>query len=129
MSFVNRFAKRVPGKGRTTRRVPGTMNKTEQRYENEVLMPAHIDGRIIWYGFEAMTFKLGPDLRYTPDFAVQLPDGSIELHEIKAGKKDGDPLVEDDSRVKIIAAAEKFPFEFRMRWFDKTQGAWVERKF
>lgn len=127
--FANRFKRRVPAKGRTTRRVAGTMNKTEQRYENEVLAPAHVDGRIIWYSFEAMTFKLGPDLRYTPDFIVQLADGTIEAHEIKAGKKDGDPLVEDDSRAKIITAAEKFPVVFRMRWWDKTQDAWVERTF
>jgi len=127
--FGGRFARRVPAMGITKKRIPGTMNKTEARYEEEVLTLEYTSGRLLWYSFEGMTFKLGPDLRYTPDFVILRPDGLIECHEIKAGKKTGDPLVEDDARVKIIAAAEKFPFSFRMRWFDLTKGAWVERVY
>lgn len=123
------FKRRTPGKGRTTRRVPGNMNKTEERYEREVIQPRYTCDEIIWYGFEAMTFKLANDLRYTPDFIVQLADGTIEAHEVKAGKKDGKPLVEDDSLVKIKAAAEKFPIRFVMRWRLKDTGAWAEREF
>ena len=123
------FKRRTPGKGRTTRRVPGTMNKTEERYEREVIQPKYEADDIIWSGFEAITFKLAPDLRYTPDFIVQLADGTIEAHEVKAGKKDGKPLVEDDSLVKIKAAAEKFPVRFVMRWRLKDTGAWAEREF
>lgn len=129
MSFSFRFKTRTPAAGRASKRIPATMNKTEQRYEREVLMPAYLDGRIIWYGFEAMTFRLGADLRYTPDFVVQLAGGLIECHEVKAGKSDGKPLVEDDSRVKIIAAAERFPFAFTMRWYDNALERWAERVF
>lgn len=123
------FARRAKGKGRTTRRVPGTMNKTEERYEREVIQPKYRSGDIIWYGFEALTFKLAPDLRYTPDFIVQNADGTIEAIEVKAGKKDGKPLVEDDSLVKIKSAAAKFPIQFRMTWKLKDTGAWTEREF
>ena len=118
-----------PGKGRTTKRVPGTMNKTEERYEREVLAPMKERGEIIGYGFEDHTFRLGPDLRYTPDFSVQLANGDMEFHEVKAGLKSGKPLIEDDSRVKIIVAAEQMPYTFKMRWFDKTAGQWAERVF
>lgn len=130
------FTKAKPGRGRG-RRVPGTMNKTEAQYEREVLMKGKHEGWILGYGFEDHTFKLGPDLRYTPDFSVQLASGEMEFHEIKAGvkagTKDGEPiirpLIKDDSRVKIIVAAEQMPYTFKMRWFDKTAGQWAERVF
>ena len=114
------------------------MNKTEARYEREVLMPLKVSGAIIRYGFEDHTFKLGPDLRYTPDFSVQLPDGEMEMHEVKAGasKKDSDgvriadkPRIEDDAKVKIIVAAEQLPYTFKLAWFDKTVGEWKERVY
>lgn len=129
MAFGFQFKRRTPGKGRTAKRVPGTMNKTEERYEREVLIPLFQTQAVIWYGFEAMTFKLADDLRYTPDFAVQLADGTMEFHEVKAGKKDGKVLCEDDALVKIKASPVRFPFTFRMRWFSKPQNQWVERVF
>ena len=95
-----------PGKGRTARRVPGTMNKTEERYEREVLAPMKERGEIIGYGFEDHTFRLGPDLRYTPDFSVQLANGDMEFHEVKAGLKSGKPLIEDALYAAKLAAVE-----------------------
>ncbi len=138
MSLASRFFTRQPARGRTTKRVPGTMNKTEARYELEVLKPLLASGRIIRYGFEDHTFKLGPDLRYTPDFSVQLPDGVMEMHEVKAGasKKDANgvkppekPLIEDDAKVKIVVAAEQLPYTFKVVWLDKTAGEWRERVY
>lgn len=90
-------------RGRTTPR--GEMNKTEAEYFR------HLEGRkllgeVIWYGFEAITFKLGKDCRYTPDFVVQLSDGMLEAHEVKG-------FWADDAKVKIRLAAEKFPFAFK----------------
>ena len=56
---------------------------------------------------EPLTFKLARSCRYTPDFIVQLPDGTIEAHEVKihTGSK---LLAEDDAKAKIRVAAEKF---------------------
>jgi hypothetical protein len=114
------------------------MNKTEARYEVEVLMPLRVAGDVIWYVYEGVSFKLGPDLRYTPDFVVQLSNGEIECQDIKGSMKvkgDGTqpatykPLVEDAGRVKMIAAAEKFPFRFSSHWFDRTEKSWKKKVY
>jgi hypothetical protein len=104
------------------------MNKTEERFEREVLMPLVKDGTIIWHGFEAMSFKWAKDARYTPDFMVQYDDGRLVAFEVKGAKKDGSPLIEEAALVRIKTAAQMFPVEFRMQWQVKGQG-WQERSF
>lgn len=84
------------------RHQPGVMNKSEAAYA------AHLDvlkrvGQIADYWFERVTVKLAHDTRYTPDFLVQLPDGELQLHEVKGH-------FEDDALVKVKVAAELFPF-------------------
>lgn len=91
-------------RGWTHRHTPGVMNKMEARYA------AHLDirhraGEIVWFKFEAITFKLAKDLRYTPDFVVMRPDGLIECHETKG-------FFAEHNKVKTKAAAEMFPFVF-----------------
>lgn len=122
------FGRRIKAQGRA-KRVPGEMNKTEARYEQEVILPKYKAGDINWYGFEALTFKLAPDTRYTPDFIVQLSDGTIEAIDVKASKKDGKPLVTEDSYVKMKTAGQLFPIQFLMTWRLKDTGAWTERRF
>ncbi len=114
---IHRFAR-----GRA-RRTPGTMNKTEARYA------AHLDlccnaGAVAWHRYEAVTFKLAPDTRYTPDFLVMLPDGSLEAHEVKG-------FWEDDALVKIKCAAEMFPIKFIAvtERAKKHGGGWDVREF
>lgn len=85
----------------------GERNKTEARYEAHLEVLKHA-GRIIRYDFEAVTFKLAKDTRYTPDFMVMLPSGEIEFHEVKGSWA----IFQDDAKVKIKVAAEKFPFRF-----------------
>ena len=87
------------------RHVPGEMNKTESDYAARLrlLLAA---GEIAWFGFEAMKFRLADRTYLTPDFAVVLPYGRLELHEIKGH-------MEDDASVKIKVAAEMFP---AFRW-------------
>lgn len=102
---------RSKSKGRGRSRVPGTMNKTERAYADHLLaivQPA-------WFKYEGITLKLGPDCRYTPDFAVMLHDGTIEFHETKGFRR-------DDAMVKIRAAADAFPFVFRL--VERTDGGW-----
>lgn len=82
----------------------GTMNKTEAEYAR-ILEARKAKGEIEWYKFEGMTFKLANNTRYTPDFAVMLTGGVMEMHEVKG-------YWMDDARVKIKVAAEMYPFSF-----------------
>lgn len=91
------------GKGRIRRR-PGEMNKLETAYRDHLEM-RQAAKEIQLFMFEAVTFKLGHDLRYTPDFMVLMADEQIEFHEVKGHW-------EDDALVKIKAAAEHLPFRF-----------------
>lgn len=88
--------------GLRQRHQPGVMNRSEAAYA------AHLDvlkrcGEVIEYWFEQFTLKLAHDTRYTPDFLVQMPDGELQLHEVKGH-------FEDDALVKVKVAAEMFPF-------------------
>lgn len=118
---MSRFGFNVKTRGKRKRHVPGEMNKTEALYEDE-LKRRKLCGDVVAYWFESFTFKLGPDLRYTPDFAVLLRDETMEFHEVKAGTADGKPRMEEDARVKIITAAEHLPFAFRLCWWHKNYG-------
>lgn len=115
--------KGIRGRGRTTKRVLGQMNGTEAAYSH------HLDARqasreILCYWFEAMTFRLADGCRYTPDFVVQMPDGMIEIHEVKGHW-------EDDALVKIKVAADLFPFRFIavQKIAQKAGGGWAIREF
>ncbi|SOE48083.1 PDDEXK family nuclease [Orrella dioscoreae] len=82
----------------------GAMNKTEQAYAKH-LSDLQAVGGILWHKFEGMKLRLADNTFYTPDFAVMLPCGQIELHEIKG-------FWQDDARVKIKVAADMYPFRF-----------------
>ena len=71
---------------RGRRRVEG-MNGLEQEYAGLLELRRHA-GEISWWAFEAMTFRLADDTRYTPDFAVMLADGQMEIHETKGHWED-----------------------------------------
>jgi len=101
----------------------GEMNGTEKRYA-ATLDARLLAGEIAWYVFESITLKLADDTRYTPDFAVMLPDGSFEFHEVKG-------FALEDSVVKWKVAGERFPFVFRMIWARKKAdgGGWLVRTY
>ena len=101
------------GKRYGRRHTPGEMNKTESRYA-EVLQTRLLACEILAWHFEAVTFKLAKDLRYTPDFGVFHVNGTYELIDVK-----GSGPIDAKSIVKIKAAAERF------YWFDWTMA--VER--
>ncbi len=98
------------------RLVPSRMNRTEQAYADRLELRRH-GGEVAWWCFEGLTFKLGPDLRYTPDFPLMLTDGTLEIHECKGG------FARDDSKAKFQMAAGKFPFVFR--WCVYQGGRWT----
>lgn len=82
----------------------GVMNRGEIAYAAHLEAMKHA-GEVLWYGFEALTFKLAEGSRFTPDFIVLLSSGELEAHEIK-GRWIG------DAKTKIKVAAEKFPMRF-----------------
>lgn len=118
--------------GRGKRRAPGEMNGTERKYAAR-LETERLAGVIEWYAFEAVTFKLAPDTRYTPDFLVMLADMTIELHEVKGSyreKATGDrkPFIEEDAKLKIKVAAHLLPFRFSIV-YPIPGGAWGRKDF
>ncbi len=87
----------------------GQMNKTEEQYAEELKMQLHM-GEILWWCFEGLTFKLADNTRYTPDFIVLTKEMELQAREIKGSFK----FVQDDAKVKIKCADEKFPIRFFM---------------
>lgn len=85
------------------RHKPGQMNQTESAYA-EILQARLLTGEVIRWEFESITFKLADGCRYTPDFAVWLSSGEMELVDCKGGGP-----MDEKSRVKVKCAAEKFP--------------------
>ena len=96
------------------------MNKTERAYESAFLRPGLLAGEIIWYEFERMTFLLGNDTRYTPDFVVQLASGEMEIHEVKGA------YIREDARVKVRCCATQFPFRVILAQL-MDDGRWVRK--
>ncbi len=82
----------------------GERNKLEAAYEQHLECRKQA-GEIQWYKFEGMTFKLAKDTRYTPDFAVLLVNGEMEMHECKS-------IWRDDAKAKTRVASELYPFRF-----------------
>lgn len=82
----------------------GQLNKTEESYRKH-LEARRSAGEVAWYRFEGIKLRLADNTFYSPDFAVMLADGQMEMHEVKG-------FWTDDARVKIKVAADQYPFEF-----------------
>lgn len=94
--------------------VKGEMNRTEAKYAED-LFALKLAGEIMDFAFEAITLQLTKDCSYNPDFFVQLPDGTLEFHEVKPLDSNGKFVAKDDSIVKIKLASELFScFRFKM---------------
>jgi hypothetical protein len=83
------------------------MNATERDY-GLVLEARKRAGEVAEYHFEALTFTLAADTRYTPDFVVVLAGGECELHEVKGG------FYRDDAKVKAKVCARLYPFRVKV---------------
>lgn len=95
------------------------MNKLEARYAGELgAMLSRME--IEWFAFEAVKLRLADKTFYTPDFFVMNKAGELECHEVKG-------FWEDDARVKIKCAAEKFPFKFVAKSYSAKSG-WKEEE-
>lgn len=101
----------------------GQMNKTESEYAQHLELLKRT-GKIAWYRFEGMKFRLADNTFYTPDFAVMRSDGRLEMHEVKG-------YWHDDARVKIKVAAEMYPMAFIAvrKKANKEGGGWEIERF
>ena len=82
----------------------GERNKTEAAYE-AFLEALRMTGGVAWFKFEGVKLRLADNTFYTPDYAVMLSNGQMEMHEVKG-------FWQDDARAKIKIAAELYPFRF-----------------
>jgi hypothetical protein len=90
------------------------MNKLEADYAAELRLKL-LAGEILWFEYEALKFKLAAATFYTPDFIVMTKEFFFEAHEVKG-------FWEDDARVKIKCASDKFPVKFIA--ITRTKGQW-----
>lgn len=108
------------------RHKPGEMNQTECEYA-ELLQSNKLAGQIEEWFFEAVTFRIANDCRYTPDFCVYFASGAMEFVDVK-----GTGPIDEKSTVKIKTCAEKFPmFRFvqAKKRTKKEGGGFRIRKF
>lgn len=94
------FANQALGRLKT-----GSMNKTERAY-HDWLRRRLMAGEVAWFRFEGIKVRLADNTFYTPDFAVMLASGEMQLHEVKGARS----IFHDDARVKVKIAAEMYPF-------------------
>lgn len=122
---MKKFSK--PGMTKYGRRhKPGEMNRTESAYADLLALKV-LNGEVDSWQFEAITFKLAADCRYTPDFAIYHADGTLEFVDVKGGGP-----MDPKSRVKIKCAADKFPqfsFSIAQCIAKKHGGGWNRETF
>ncbi len=92
------------------------LNRQEREYL-ALLRAAHPSG---WVGAQCLTFKLGDDCRYTPDFIVLDAAGVLWAHEVKG-------FMRDDALVKLKAGARKFSW-VRFVLAKKQGGVWETKE-
>lgn len=101
----------------------GKMNKTEQEYSEHLERLKH-EGAVLWWKFEGLKLRLADNTFYTPDFAVMVKDGTMEVHEVKG-------YWQDDARVKVKVASDQYPFRFiaLTKRSKKSGGGWDVEEF
>lgn len=97
------------------------MNQTERAFETH-LLAEKAEGRIVAWFFEAIKLRLADRTWYTPDFFVQMANGTFLVVEVKG-------FWRDDARVKIKVAAEMYP-QFRFAAARRRRGGgWEWEEF
>jgi hypothetical protein len=99
------------------RKQSGRMNKTEAEY----LRMIEARPEVVWVAYERIKLRLADNTWYTPDFAVLLDTGMMELHEVKGGtwRMYGN----DGGRIKLKVAVDQYPM-FRWVVAQKKKGEW-----
>jgi hypothetical protein len=82
------------------------MNGLESDFLVTVIVPDVEAGKILWWMFEAIKFRLADNTFYTPDFCVMRDDYELVAYEVKGG------WFPEHNRVKTKVAADRFPVRF-----------------
>jgi hypothetical protein len=90
------------------------LNKMERDWLAELKRRGYLKIRV-----QAITFKLGHDTRYTPDFSA-IVDGRQVFFETKG-------YMRDDARVKLFNAAREFR-EYDFVKVTREKGVWTEQE-
>jgi hypothetical protein len=106
-------------KSREPRPSDGYRSKLERDYASRLEFQRR-GGQIQWWAHEPQRLRLAGGAYYKPDFAVLMPDGRLELHEVKGFWREA-------ARVRIKVAAEMHPFMFVAATRDR--GDWVFEYF
>ena len=102
----------------------GKKNKTEERFENEILHTLKATGAVDSWTYDCIILRVGTDkCWYSPDFMVFRENGDIEFVDVKGGAG-----FEDDALVKIKAAAAQYPQFLWSSWMYRKK-EWTERNF
>lgn len=101
--------------------VRGQMNRTEARYA-EILEAQRLLGEIKSWTFEEDTLAIGPEMKFTPDFRVELLSGDISYIDVKGA------YIYEDATCKIKAAAALYP-QYRFSQAKWTGRSWKIREF
>lgn len=100
------------------------LNRLEARYQAH-LEARRLAGEVAAYWFAeqpgGIKLRIGGACFWSPDFVVQLADGTLELHEVKGHW-------EDDARVKIKAVAAITPMRVIAVTLSKSAG-WIVEEF
>jgi hypothetical protein len=78
------------------------MNGGERAYAR-YLDKRRMAGEIVWWAYEPLKLRLAEGAWYTPDFVIQMADGTIEIHEYKG-------FMREAARVRLLVASDRFPF-------------------
>lgn len=97
-------------------RPDGKMNKHEEYFEREYLIPKRSAGEVIEWHYEKFRWKIGENCFYKPDFFAVMADLSINIYEVKG-------YWTEKARVKTRAAADAMPW---FRWIAcyRKAGVW-----
>jgi hypothetical protein len=99
----------------------GSMNETEKTYA-WILEGRKERKEIIDYWYERFKLRLADDCWYVVDFMVILPDGVMQIHEVKG------EYIREDAIIKLKGIAEVFPFEvFMAQWKRKDKAFTISK--
>lgn len=94
-------------------------SKLEASYAQYLDVLKHI-GEITFWRYEPFGLKLADRTFYHPDFFLMLPNGHIEIHEVKGFRR-------DDAMVKLKVAAKQFDW-WRFVLVSRVRGVWEMRE-
>ena len=99
----------------------GVMNKTEQRFYNEMIWPQIVTKEILRAGYEDEKFMIAPGVWYIPDFPIVW---NHELNKRKTYCEIKGGFIREKSIIKFKAAAAKFPEYNWQLWQYKAGIGW-----